>query len=498
MTIQQLVLLGVVASSFLPGCMIFFLNDERKQLRTFLNLFGACLKVILVTVMLWGVSRDEKFEFRYGLVQGVDFVLRADPLSCLFVALSAGLWLLTTIYAIGYLRDSLHQARFFGFFSLCVTASTGLAVAGNLLTFLIFYEMLTLTTFPLVIHRGTHDSLRGGRYYLLFSLSGGSVLLLAIIWLQSLVGPIEFGGQAIASQLQNLDPTKLQLIFAMMVLGFGVKAALVPLHVWLPKAMVAPAPVSALLHAVAVVKAGAFGITRLVLDVFGIEVCHELNVLNGLVLCASVTILYGSLRAMFQDDIKKRLAFSTVSQVSYIALGIGISGYLGTIGGILHLVHQGIMKITLFFAAGNMAETLGVKKTYQMNGLAHRMPWTMTAFTIAGLGMIGMPPTAGFISKWYLGMGAIDAGSAWILGVLVASSLLNAAYFLPLIYAAWFRDPPESWPAESLPSRFEAPLTLLLPPVFTAFLTLLTGLLAGMPFSPLDWATFIVNQEYMP
>jgi len=498
MTAQQWLLLGVVASSLIPGCFIFLLNERRTGLRTVLNLAGAILKVGFVIAMLGGVAGGQVFQVRYGLVEGIDFVLRADSLSLLFVTLSSGLWLLTTIYAIGYLEDSPHRNRFFGFFSLCVTASTGLALAGNLLTFLIFYEMLTLTTYPLVVHRGTADSLRSGRWYLLFSLSGGATLMLAIVWLQSLVGPIEFDGQTIAATFQGEAAGQLRLIFVMLVAGFGVKAALVPLHVWLPMAMVAPAPVSALLHAVAVVKAGAFGITRLVLDVYGIELCERLNLLVFLTGCASLTIVYGSVRALFQDDLKRRLAFSTVSQVSYIALGIGISGQFGTIGGIVHLVHQGIMKITLFFAAGNLAETIGVKKTFQMDGTAKRMPWTMTAFTIAALGMIGMPPTAGFVSKWYLGKGAAEAGNWWVIGVLVTSSILNAAYFLPLIYAAWFRPPSQQWSSERQQGRFETSFCLLFPPVVTAALTLLTGILAGLPFSPLDWATFIVRQEYLP
>ncbi len=498
MTPQQWLLLGVVASSLIPGCFIFLLGERRATLRSLLNMGGAALKVGLVLAVLWGVSRGQAFEIRYGLVEGIDFVLRADSLSLLFVTLSAGLWFLTTMYAIGYLEDSPNRNRFFGFFSLCVTASTGLALAGNLLTFLIFYEMLTLTTYPLVVHRGTEDSLRSGRWYLLFSLSGGGVLLLAIVWLQSLVGPIEFDGQPLAASFQGQADGQLRLIFVMMLAGFGVKAALVPLHIWLPMAMVAPAPVSALLHAVAVVKAGAFGITRLVLDVYGTDLCDRLNLLPLLTFCAAVTIIYGSFRALFQDDLKRRLAFSTVSQVSYIALGIGVSGPLGAIGGIIHLVHQGMMKITLFFAAGNLAETLGVKKVAQMDGTGWRMPGTMAAFTIAALGMIGMPPTAGFISKWYLAGGAVEAGNWWVIGVLVASSVLNAAYFLPLIYAAWFRPPPEQWPAERERGRFETSFLLLFPPLVTAALTLLTGLLAGLPFSPLDWAEFIVRQEYLP
>ncbi len=498
MTFQQWLPLLVVASSLIPGSIIFFLGEQQIKLRAALNLAGAVVKVLLVAIMLWGVSLDQDYQIRYGLVEGLDFALHADALSLLFVSLAAVLWLLTTIYAIGYLEDSPHRRRFFGFFSLCVTATTGLALAGNLLTFLIFYEMLTLTTYPLVIHRGTPDSLRAGRMYLLFALTGGAILLLAVVWLQTLVGPVEFAATGILSQTDPALYGSLRLIFAMLIVGFGVKAALVPLHVWLPQAMVAPAPVSALLHAVAVVKAGAFGIVRIVYDVYGAEFCGQLGVMIPLALVAAVTILYGSLRAVYQEDLKRRLAFSTISQVSYIVLGTAIAGPLATTGGIVHLVHQGVMKITLFFAAGNLAETLGVKKVDQMRGSGRRMPVTMAAFTIAALGMIGIPPTAGFVSKWYLGIGAAQADQWWVIGVLVASSVLNAIYFLPLIYAAWFASPPDAWPDERPRGRFETSPALLFPPLITAVLTLLLGVLAGLPISALDWAKLIVLQEYAP
>ena len=488
----------VVACSLAPGCMIFLLEEQQKTARTAVNLAGAVLQVIFVAVMLRGVSQGHEYEIRYGLVEGIDLVLRADALALLFVSLSAVLWLLTTIYAIGYLEGAPHRRQFFGFFSLCVSATTGIALAGNLLTFVIFYEMLTLTTYPLVVHRGTGESLRAGRLYLLYALTGGAVLLLAIVWLQSLAGPLDFAAPGMLSHLGAEHYGSLRIIFAMMIAGLGVKAALVPLHGWLPEAMVAPAPVSALLHAVAVVKAGAFGIVRVVCDVYGIEFCTELGVTTPLAIVAAVTILYGSVRALYQDDLKRRLAFSTVSQVSYIVLGVAVPGPLAATGGLVHLVHQGVMKITLFFAAGSLAETLGVKSVADLCGTSRRMPWTMTAFTVAALGMIGVPPTAGFISKWYLAGGAAETGQWWVLGVLVASSVLNAMYFLPLVHAAWFQPPPDAWPAEHPRGRFEASLGLLVPPLVTAALTLLLGVLAGLPISALDWTKLIVSREYLP
>jgi len=282
----------------------------------------------------------------------------------------------------------------------------------------------------------------------------------------------------------------------------GVKAALVPLHSWLPRAMVAPAPVSALLHAVAVVKAGAFGIVLIVYDVFGVEQAAELGVTGPLAAVAAVTIIYGSLRALFQDDLKRRLAFSTVSQVSYIVLGVAIVGPLASVGGIVHLVHQGLMKITLFFCAGNLAETLGIHKVSEMRGVGRRMPWTMAAFTIGALGMIGVPPLAGFITKWYLSLGALEAGVHWPLYVLMGSSLLNAAYFLPILHAAWFVEPDPATAhaaaadGHAAPTRMHAGWLLLLPPLTTAALSVLIGLFASLPFSPLEWSLLIAEREF--
>jgi len=488
----------VVLSSLLVGLVIFVLAEDRVKTRIWLNIGGALFKLVLVAIMLWGVFNGHHYETRLPLLPGLDLVLTADALSMLFVVLSSGLWMLTTVYAIGYLEDSPHRSRFFGFFSLCVTATVGVALAGNLITFLLFYELLTLATYPLIVHRGTETSRKAGRTYLVYTLAGGALLLIGTIWLYTLSGTLEFTARGFLSALDSSHHPALVIIFMLLIAGLGVKAALIPLHGWLPQAMVAPAPVSALLHAVAVVKAGAFGIVRVVYDVYGIEFSASLGVTLPLAVVAAVTIIYGSLRALFQDDLKRRLAFSTVSQVSYIVLGIAVVGPVATIGGLVHLVHQGVMKITLFFCAGNFAETLGVHKVSEMNGVGRRMPWTMAAFTLGALGMIGVPPLAGFVTKWYLGLGALDAEQGWVIFVLACSSLLNACYFLPILYAAWFRATPDSWPAERSFGSRETAWALLAPPVITALLTLAVGLLASAPFSPLHWARFITTLEYAP
>jgi multicomponent Na+:H+ antiporter subunit D len=404
----------------------------------------------------------------------------------------------TTVYAIAYLEHAPQsRSRFFGFFSLCVTATIGIALAGNLVTFLLFYEMLTLSTYPLVVHRGTAESMRAGRIYLAYTIGGGALFLVAVAWLTVLVGALDFTEGGSLSRFGDRYGLQFRVLFFMLIAGLGVKAALVPLHGWLPQAMIAPAPVSALLHAVAVVKAGAFGIVRIVYDVYGIQFAAALNLLQPLAVLAAVTIVYGSVRALFQDDLKKRLAYSTVSQVSYIALGASIFGPLATLGGTVHLAHQGLMKITLFFCAGNLAEGLGIHRVSEMAGAGRRMPATMAAFSLAAFGMIGVPPMAGFVSKWYLATGAVTAGDSWVLAVLAASTALNAAYFLPILYAAWFKSPAAG--AEARPTgRLEIHWMLLLPPVLTALLALLSGVLAEAPLSPLWWSRLIVAREYLP
>jgi multicomponent Na+:H+ antiporter subunit D len=489
----------VIASSLLPGLIIFNLRQGQRHLRTTLNLFGAFVKIVLIGFMLWGVARGEEYMFRYEILPGLDLLLHADALAMLFVTLSAGLWMLTTLYAIGYLEDSGNRSRFFGFFSLCVTSTMGIAMAGNLFTFFFFYELLTLTTYPLVVHRGTDKALRAGNIYLAYTLTGGAIFLAGAVSLYGLTGRVAFVPGGTVGFLGAIYPSELRLIFWMLIIGVGVKAAIVPLHGWLPQAMVAPAPVSALLHAVAVVKAGAFGIMRIVYEVYGLDFALLMGLLTPLAILACITILWGSLRALFQDDLKRRLAFSTISQVSYIILGIALYGPVGTIGGLVHLVHQGIMKITLFFCAGNYAETLGIHKVSEMNGVGRRMPLTTLAFSIGALGMIGAPFTAGYVSKHYLSEGAVEAGVQWAAWVLTTSSVLNAAYFLPILYRAWIRQPDGPWEHGHIPRRGwkETHLLLLIPPLIASAGTIIAAVFAEASWSPLSWAELIAVRQYL-
>ncbi|MCC5930907.1 MAG: monovalent cation/H+ antiporter subunit D family protein [Cyclobacteriaceae bacterium] len=497
MEMNSLLLILILFSSLVPGILILLLHERQVFMRSFLNLLGAVVKVGLVAWVFAGYYSGEEYVFIFGLAPDLTFALQVDHLGLLFAALSAVLWLVTTIYAIGYLEGGKHLRRFFAFFSLCVTASTGIALSGNVVTFFVFYEFLTLSTYPLVVHRGDDIAVEAGRTYLWYTIGGGTVLFLGVVGLFVVAGPVYFGQTEIIANLVAENELQLTILFFIMLTGLAVKAAIFPFHGWLPIAMVAPAPVSALLHAVAVVKAGAFGIVRLVYDVYGIDTSEQMNLLTPLAVFAAFTIIYGSLKALFQDDFKKVLAYSTISQLSYIALGVAITGVLSTTGAVVHLVHQGIMKITMFFAAGNVAETYGYKKISQLNGIGRRMPLTMGAFTIAAFGMIGLPPIAGFVSKWYLGLGAIEAESYWVVLVLLASSAMNAAYFLPIVYRAWFCEEGHEMVHRRRPGRFETPALLLIPVVLTGLFSLAAGVFAASANSPLSIAREIAERLYL-
>lgn len=496
---MNLLPLAILGTSLIPAAIMFFLRERQFITRTTLNLVGAVAKVGLVVALVPPVVAGQRIEWRAPFVPGIDFVLRVEPFALYFLGLSAFLWLLTTIYAIGYLRGSANRSRFFAFFSLSVAATSGVALSGNWITFLVCYELLTLATYPLVAHTQTKEAFAGARTYLRYTVAGGTMLLFGVVWLTFVAGPVDFreAGSPAVAQLAEQRPVVATVIFVLILAGLGVKAALVPLHGWLPRAMVAPPPVSALLHAVAVVKAGVFGIVLLIDDVYGVYVAERLGVLGPLAILACITIIYGSMLALREDNFKKRLAYSTVSQVSYVVLGASLVSVVATTGGVVHIVNQGLMKITMFFVAGLIASVLGLTKVSELNGVGRRMPLTCAAFTVAVLGMIGIPPVAGFVSKWYLGLGALDAGDGWVLLVLVASSFLNAAYFLPVVYRMWWAAPYCGAGWLERPHRgVEAPLMLLVPTVVTAGSALAVGVFAGLPYSPLEMARFIVEGTY--
>jgi len=413
------------------------------------------------------------------MLPGLEIKFSIEPLGMLFASIAAILWPINSLYSIGYMRgnNEVKQTRFYIFFAVAISAAMGVAFAGNLLTLFIFYEVLTLSTFPLVTHKGNNAALKGGRIYLGILISTSICLLLpAIIWTWQLTGTTDFKAGGILAD--HIDGPALTLLACLFLFGIG-KAAVMPMHRWLPAAMVAPTPVSALLHAVAVVKAGVFSVVKVVVYIFGLDLLKSAPNIEWLMWMACFTILSASIIALRQDNLKKRLAYSTVSQLSYIVLGALILAPISIIGAALHIIVHAFGKITLFFAAGSIYTSSKKTEVSQLNGIGHRMPWTMAAFTIGALSMIGIPPAAGFISKWYLLMGAIQAHQQLAIGVIIISTLLNTAYFAPVIYAAYFRRDN----SDTMLSYGEAPLPMVVALCMTAAATLLLFFFPAIPFS---------------
>ena len=400
------------------------------------------------------------------LVPGVPIQFRVDGLGALFALVASSLWIVTSLYSIGYMRGLKEhaQTRYYSFFAISLSATLGVAFSANLLTLYLFYEMLSLATFPLVTHRQDREARTGGRTYLTYLLgtSVGFVLPALIFCFVRSGGDMDFNlAGFLAGKVSGGEATVLLLLF---VFGFA-KAGVMPFHSWLPGAMVAPTPVSALLHAVAVVKVGVFCIIRVVTGVFGVDLLAELDLGTIVVWIASFTILASSLIALTQDNLKRRLAFSTVGQLSYIVLGCALLSAEGTMGSILHIAMHAVGKITLFMCAGAIFVATGKKYVSEMVGIGRKMPITMAAFFVGSMSVIGLPPTGGFVSKWYLVTGAFDAGHFWVVGVLVVSSLLNIAYLIPPVVKAFFVPPEEG---SFRKGTEEAPEACLVPIVLTA------------------------------
>ncbi len=376
------------------------------------------------------------------LLPGLSIAFRVEPLGMLFAALASGLWLINSIYSFGYMRGNgeKHQTRFYVCFAIALSATMGVAFSGNLLTLFLFYEILTLSTYPLVTHKGDEATVRSARVYIGILLSTSIGLFLpAIIWTYMVAGTGDFVlGGILAGKM---DGPEVGLLLGLFVFGIG-KAAVMPVHRWLPAAMVAPTPVSALLHAVAVVKTGVFAITKIISYTFGVDFLFATPSSGWLLYVAAFTIIAASLVALRQTNIKRLLAYSTIAQLSYVVMAAAILKPLAEVGAAIHMVAHAFGKITLFFAAG--AIYVASKKTEigQLRGIGRRMPWTMAAFTIGALSMIGVPPTAGFVSKWYILAGAFEAENLVAVFTIIASTVLNAAYFLPILYMAWFEREP--------------------------------------------------------
>jgi len=393
---------------------------------------------VLVSLLPEVLAGHEPSASVLALAPGFPLHLRADAFGLLFALLASGLWTVASVYNVAYMRAARekHQTGYYACFALCVSAALGVALAANLVTFFVFYEVLTLATYPLVAHRRTPEAVASGRKYLAYTLGAGQLLLIAVVAAATLAPGAEFrpGGFLAGTASRPV----LGLLCAMFLAGCGVKAALMPLHAWLPAAMVAPTPVSALLHAVAVVKAGTFGCVRVVGWVFGTDLMRDLGADVALASAAAATILLASLRALGEQNLKRRLAYSTVSQLSYVLLGAGLGSAAALAGAMFHMAAHGLMKITLFFCAGSIYLRTHRAEIPELAGIGRSMPVTMAAFTAGILGLAGIPGLAGFVSKWNLGLGSLEAGQGGFIAVLVLSGLLNAAYFFPIAYAGFF------------------------------------------------------------
>ncbi len=435
---------------------------------------------------------------------GLSLGLKAEGLGLLFAVLASFLWILTTVYSIGYMRGLKEhaQTRYYACFALVIGATMGVALSSNLFSLFLFYEILTVATYPLVVHKESEEAFAAGRKYLVYTLSGGVAVLAGMMLLQGLGGPaaLDFtgGGNAALGALMTTQPDLLRLAFVLLFAGFGVKAAIMPIHGWLPTAMIAPTPVSGLLHAVAVVKAGVFGELRTMLFLFGPLLMVGLGVQWVAIAAAAVTILGGSLLALVQDDFKARLAYSTISQLSYITLGAALLVPLTTAGSNVEGMYALVVgvafaiaahafgKLTMFFVAGAVAVETGKTKISQLDGIGKKMPREFVAFTLAALSMICLPPLAGFVAKWYISVGAWNAGYWWVPVLLVVSSMLNIGYWLPIIVRAFFR-PYEGEMGEARP-------TLGVPLLITAAGAVLLGLWTAMPYGFFDIAQAVASE----
>jgi len=430
----------------LGGGLLVLLLRRWPNLRELASLLtGASLFALIYTIILPAVSAGGRPHLDLvEVVPGLSLAFEVEPLGLIFALVASGLWIVTTIYSIGYMRGhgEHKQTRFFFFFALAIAGAIGVSFAGNVFTLFVFYEAITLSTFPLVTHHGTEAAKKAGRMYLGI-LMGTSIafLLMALVWTYLVAGTTDFTPGGILAG--KLGDGGLMLLLALYAFGTG-KAALMPFHRWLPAAMVAPTPVSALLHAVAVVKAGVFTIMKVSVYIFGPDLLRSAGASTWLTWVAAATIVIASVIAIGKDNLKARLAYSTISQLSYIVLGAALATQWGIVGGSMHIVMHAFGKITLFFCAGAILVGAHKADVSQMDGLGRKMPLTFLAFLIGSLSIIGLPPLGGSWSKWYLMLGAADAHQLVMMGVLMLSSLLSIAYLMPVVARGFFRPLPET------------------------------------------------------
>lgn len=462
------ILIGVLA---VP---LIILSRDKPNVREGWSFAAAISMFLIVISMTPQILAGEVLVYKiFTVLPGIDFTLRVDALGLFFATTSTFLWIITTAYSIGYMRSMNEhaQTRYFNCFAIAVFSAVGVAFSANLFTLYLFYEILSVMTYPLVAHHEDDEAWEGSTKYMVYLMGLSKTFLLGGVVLTYLItGTLDFQIGGIFTT--DMSGTLVIITYICFIAGFA-KAGIMPFHNWLPSAMVAPTPVSALLHAVAVVKVGVFSIVRVMLDVFGIDVLAHFNLGLPTAYFVSITIIFASIIALTKNDIKARLAYSTVSQLSYIVLAVALLTPAGILGGIMHIVNHAFSKITLFFCAGSIYVASGLKKIDKMDGIGRKLPITMGAFTIGAFSMIGVPAVAGFTSKWQMLIGATQAQADGIVFVLLLSTVLNAAYFLPIIFRAFFKPLPEGAPYDDLK---EASPFVWGPPALTGFFVIVLGI----------------------
>ncbi len=464
--------LPLAAAVLIPFC------HKRPDLREAVTLVAASGLAVTVWSLLPHVLAGARPAFTVlQVIPGLTLAFRLEPLGMLFALVAGSLWLVNSVYSIGYMRANAEprQTTFYLTFAVAIAATIAIAFAANLFTLFVFYEALTLTTYPLVTHTGTPAAMRAGRVYLGLLIGTSMLLLLPAIVLTGLAaGTLDFMPGGILDG--KMSPAALGWLLALFVFGIA-KAAVMPAHFWLPAAMVAPTPVSALLHAVAVVKAGVFSVLKVIVYIFGIDLLARTSAADWLAYVAGFTIIAASVVALRQDNLKRRLAYSTVSQLSYVVMAAALFTPAAAMGAAMHIAAHAAAKITLFFAAGAIYTAAHKTEISQLDGIGRRMPWTMAAFAVGALAMIGLPPTAGFLGKWFILQGAMTTGHWVAVAVVVASTVLNAAYFLPIVFRAFFHD------AQQHPPHGEAPWPMVLALLATAMVTVAMFLRPDVPYA---------------
>lgn len=466
------------------------------NLRETVTLIAAAALALSVWSLYPHVVEGARTEFVLVTLAGtLEIAFKVEPLGLVFALVASSLWIVNSIYSIGYMRanNEPRQTQFYVCFAVAIAATIALAFSKNLFTMFVFYELLTLSTYPLVTHKATPDAIKAGRVYLILLIGTSMVLFLpAIVATQAFAGTLDFTPGGILGR--GVSGPMMAGMLALFVFGIG-KAAVMPVHFWLPAAMVAPTPVSALLHAVAVVKAGVFCVVKVIVYIFGVGALAQSGQTDWLIWAAGITVILASIIALRQDNLKRRLAFSTVSQLSYVVLAAAILIPISVIGAVMHIAGHAVAKITLFFAAGSIYTAAHKTEISQLDGIGWKMPWTMTAFAIGSLAMIGLPPTSGFLGKWFMLTGAMKTEQWLPVTVIILSTMLNAAYFLPIVVRAFFVDAPPQARAHAVgadavdENHGEAPFPIVFALTVTAALTVLLFL---FPSIILDLAKLVV------